>query len=36
VWRGLDVRLGRPVAVKVLDEAALANDPTAAERFDTW
>jgi serine/threonine-protein kinase len=34
VWRGVDVRLDRPVAVKVLDESALTNDPTAGERFD--
>lgn len=33
VWRGVDERLDRPVAVKVLDEAGLA-DPTAAQRFD--
>lgn len=33
VWRGVDLRLGRPVAVKILDEAGLG-DPTAARRFD--
>jgi serine/threonine protein kinase len=33
VWRGMDTRLDRLVAVKVLDAAALT-DPTAVERFD--
>src|SRR5262245_4915325 len=33
VWRGVDMRLDRPVAVKVLDEARPA-DPAAAQRFD--
>jgi serine/threonine-protein kinase len=33
VWRGVDERLGRPVAVKVLDRRGLA-DPTTVERFD--
>jgi serine/threonine protein kinase len=33
VWRGVDTRLDRPVAVKVLDAVALT-DPTAVERFD--
>lgn len=32
VWRGVDTRLDRPVAVKVLDGAALT-DPAAVERF---
>lgn len=33
VWRAVDVRLGRPVAVKLLDPAGLA-DPALLERFD--
>ncbi len=33
VWRGVDERLGRPVAVKVLDRPGLAG-PTTVERFD--
>ena len=32
VWRGVDTRLGRPVAVKVLATSALA-DPAAKQRF---
>jgi len=32
VWRGTDVRLGRPVAVKMLDRAGMA-DPAARQRF---
>ena len=33
VWRGVDERLGRPVAVKLLDRADTA-DPAMLERFD--
>ncbi|MFF4875405.1 protein kinase [Micromonospora sp. NPDC000668] len=33
VWRGRDLRLDRPVAIKVLAEAGL-KEPMAAERFD--
>ncbi|WP_146231049.1 serine/threonine-protein kinase, partial [Micromonospora sicca] len=33
VWRGRDLRLDRPVAIKVLTEAGL-DEPMAAERFD--
>ncbi|MFG2056136.1 protein kinase [Micromonospora sp. NPDC048930] len=33
VWRGVDERLGRPVAVKLLDRADAA-DPTTLQRFD--
>jgi eukaryotic-like serine/threonine-protein kinase len=33
VWRGVDERLGRPVAVKLLDRADTA-DPVMVERFD--
>ena len=32
VWRGVDMVLGRPVAVKML-KATVASDPTVAERF---
>ena len=34
VWRGVDTRLDRPVAVKVLEEAAARIDPAAQERFN--
>jgi hypothetical protein len=33
VWRGVDLRLDRPVAVKLLDRAGLA-DPTMMQRLD--
>jgi eukaryotic-like serine/threonine-protein kinase len=33
VWRGIDERLGRPVAVKLLDKADTA-DPVMLQRFD--
>jgi serine/threonine protein kinase len=33
VWRGIDERLGRPVAVKLLDKADTA-DPALLQRFD--
>jgi serine/threonine-protein kinase len=33
VWRGVDLRLDRPVAVKLLDRAGLA-DPTMLQRLD--
>ena len=33
VWRGVDERLGRPIAVKLLDRADTA-DPAMLQRFD--